>query len=121
MEPEVLQKSLGLAVRAAREKLKLSRDTLAELAELDVRVLASIEQGRLMPQVPTLRSLALSLKVSTDELLGMDRPEVPLVGMEPEAAEVLRQAVSILRHWGVGQLKKLLKVLAALTDSPPAA
>lgn len=64
-----LNREIGLRVRALREQQSLSRERLAEAANLSVQFLADIETGRKGMTVLTLRKLAVALRCSADELI----------------------------------------------------
>ena len=69
--------AIGRRLRCRREELALTREKLAECAEISVQFLADIETGRKGMTVQTLRKLALALHCSADDLV---------FGAEPEAA-----------------------------------
>ena len=69
--------AVGRRLRCRREDLALTREKLAEYADISVQFLADIETGRKGMTVQTLRKLALALHCSA---------EYQVVGAEPEAA-----------------------------------
>lgn len=72
--------AIGKRLRSRRESLGLTRERLAEYADISVQFLADIETGRKGMTVQTLRKLALALHCSTDELVfgpGPDQTAVP--------------------------------------------
>lgn len=64
-----LNQEIGLRVRHMREQQALSRESLAEQAELSTQFLADIETGRKGMTVRTLRKLATALHCSSDDLV----------------------------------------------------
>jgi transcriptional regulator with XRE-family HTH domain len=66
-----LGKQIGKALRAARKTLGLSQADVAHRLEISPEFYGRLERGVAMPSVDTLRSLAVELRVSTDELLGL--------------------------------------------------
>ena len=62
-------REIGLRLRGCREQHALTRERLAEYADISVQFLADIETGRKGMTVQTLRKLALALHCSTDELV----------------------------------------------------
>ena len=56
--------AIGRRLRCRREELALTREKLAECAEISVQFLADIETGRKGMTVQTLRKLALALHCS---------------------------------------------------------
>ena len=61
--------SLGLAVRIRRLALKLSQESLAELADFDRTYVSLIERGARNPSFTNLCRLAHALKVTPSDLL----------------------------------------------------
>lgn len=64
-----LNQEIGLRVRHMREQQALSRERLAEQAEISTQFLADIETGRKGMTVQTLRRLATALHCSSDDLV----------------------------------------------------
>lgn len=62
------QISFGKKIREARNKLGMSRSTLAEKLGISVNFLGDIERGLKLPSVPNLILLANILKVNLDYL-----------------------------------------------------
>lgn len=60
---------VGLRVRHMREQQTLSRERLAEQADISTQFLADIETGRKGMTVQTLRKLATALHCSSDDLV----------------------------------------------------
>lgn len=65
----VINGQIGLRLRELREAHGLTREQLAERADISVQFLADIETGRKGMTVQTLRKLVLVLHCSSDELL----------------------------------------------------
>ena len=61
--------SLGQAVRIRRLALKLSQESLAELADFDRTYVSLIERGARNPSFTNLCRLAHALKVTPSDLL----------------------------------------------------
>lgn len=59
---EALRSFLGGRIRRAREKAGLSQRELSTVAEISTQQIASIEQGRRLPSLPTLVKLASALR-----------------------------------------------------------
>lgn len=62
-------KVIGLRIRRTRENLGLSREVLAEKADISVTFLADIEQGKKSTTIQPLGRLATALDVSTDYIV----------------------------------------------------
>ena len=95
---------IGKRVRKVREHYKLTREQLAEMANISPQFLVHIENGTKSMTSNTICNLARALNVSTDYiLLGLDDTDLnrtlateALVSMLPEdrvAAERILQAV----------------------------
>ena len=59
-----LNREIGLRLRSRREQKSLTRERLAEYADISVQFLADIETGRKGMTVQTLRKLAVALHLS---------------------------------------------------------
>jgi transcriptional regulator with XRE-family HTH domain len=122
LQPEKLQLSLGETARAARERLGLTQAQVAQQMSLAPNVYGRIERGGMMPAVPTLRKLALTLAISADTLLALSREEVtasvedpaPQGNLSPE----LLLLVSMLRGWSPAKVKRLIRVLKVMENAP---
>lgn len=61
--------NVGARIENARKMRKLTREQLAEYADISVTFLADIEKGRKSMTVKTLRNIAAALNVTTDYLV----------------------------------------------------
>lgn len=84
-----LNKEVGGRIRMIREYSNLTREVLAEKADISVQFLADIENGRKSMTVNTLKKLSESLMVSCDYLV---------FGNPPSASDQKWNAESPLRH-----------------------
>ena len=66
-----LAAGLGAVARAARTHAGLTQADVAELVNLAPEVYGRLERGKMLPSVPTLRRLCVSLGISADLLLGL--------------------------------------------------
>ena len=64
-----LNKEVGGRIRTIREYSNLTREVLAEKADISVQFLADIENGRKSMTVKTLKKLSESLMVSCDYIV----------------------------------------------------
>lgn len=64
-----INREIGLRLRALRERQKLTRERLAEYADISVQFLADIETGRKGMTVQTLRKLAIALHCNSDAIV----------------------------------------------------
>ncbi|WNG44875.1 helix-turn-helix domain-containing protein [Archangium minus] len=74
MEDDLLQKRLGEAARTTREGLGLTQAQVAQKAGMSPAVYGRIERGGMMPSVPALRRLSVSLGISPAALLERSTP-----------------------------------------------
>jgi transcriptional regulator with XRE-family HTH domain len=63
------QTALGLAVKARREELGLTQETVAHDTDLHQRWISNVETGKRNPSYGSLRRLAAGLELSASELL----------------------------------------------------
>lgn len=63
---------LGKRVRELRTKRGLTQERLAEMADIDVKYLGSIERGTENPTIGTLQKLAEPLSVKIHQLLTVE-------------------------------------------------
>lgn len=59
----------GKRIRAVREKQNLSRERLAELANISTQFLADIETGKKGMSVVTLKKICVALQISSDFII----------------------------------------------------
>ena len=64
-----VNREIGLRLRTLREDRGLSREKLAEAADISVQFLADIETGRKGMTVQTLRKLVLALHCTADDIV----------------------------------------------------
>lgn len=69
MKKEELQKEVGKNLQQARSGQNMTREQLAEKAEISPQFLANLECGNKMMSLPTLCKLADSLCISIDTLV----------------------------------------------------
>ena len=66
----------GARILQLRKERALTREQLAERADISVQFLADIEKGKKNMSVTTLRKLALALQISTDYIVnGTGEPQ----------------------------------------------
>ena len=62
---------LGECARAARQRLSLTQEDVAERIGIATEVYGRLERGNMLPSVPTFRKLCSVLSMSADEALGL--------------------------------------------------
>lgn len=111
---EFPHEEMGLRIRALRTERGLTREQLAEKADISVQFLADLEKGRKSMTVATLRRLSSALLVTTDEIvIGAEsapgRREDALDSLcssltarqRTEAEKILRVFIEALRQEGI--------------------
>ena len=100
---EYQYEEVGKRIRNLRKELELTREHLAEMADISVQFLADIEKGKKNMTVTTLRKLAASLMVTTDYIVnGREDPSSEITIELFDLCKTLpperqRQAAKILR------------------------
>lgn len=113
---ENLQPRLGVVLRRARMRLGLTQEQVAQEVGFVTTVYGRIERGDMLPSVPKLFRLCVTLGISANELLSLSRPGgAPVPGLPARADEPpeLRRVALLLR--GLPQDK--LRVFRALVDA----
>ena len=64
--------TLGNKIKKRREELGLSQTELAEITNIPQPGISRLENGRYVPSSPVIVVLAKALRMSTDELLGVN-------------------------------------------------
>ena len=112
---------LGECARAARQRLNLTQEDVAERVGIATEVYGRLERGNMLPSVPTFRKLCAVLALSADEALGLmaegavawTPPAPPPESSEPaELRRLLRRARQLDRD----ALRVLSLVAAHLGD-----
>ena len=106
--------AVGRRLRCRREDLALTREKLAEYADISVQFLADIETGRKGMTVQTLRKLALALHCTADDIVFGPPPEAEAGASLPPAFQDLTPAQASLAADILALVRK------ALPPEPPA-
>src|SRR6185312_7113637 len=70
------EKGLGKQLQAARQAAGLTQQQLCQRANLSFSTLTKIERGAIKsPSIFTIQSIAKSLNLTLDELIGADKPK----------------------------------------------
>lgn len=64
-----IRRAFGVAVRRKRERLKLSQEKLAELADIHRTYVSSIELGKVTVGIEVCQKVAKALKISLSKLI----------------------------------------------------
>jgi transcriptional regulator with XRE-family HTH domain len=113
-----LAKSLGDTAREARKREGLTQADVAERIGVATEVYGRLERGLLMPSVPTLRRLCVTLRLAADALLALGPAEPPAWARAAPPPEQeppqLRRLLRHLRKLSPEQLRALGNVAATL-------
>jgi transcriptional regulator with XRE-family HTH domain len=97
------QVTFGRNIRAARESANLSRDIVAERAEITVEYLGEVERGEKYPALKVTRSIARGIGVSPARFYEFDEQEItpPIeqvhLALEKRTPEQQRQALRVIK------------------------
>jgi transcriptional regulator with XRE-family HTH domain len=111
---------LGECARAARQRLNLTQEDVAERIGIATEVYGRLERGNMLPSVPTFRKLCAVLALSADEALGLSNegpaPWTPPPPPSPEVSEPaeLRRLLRRARQLDRNSLRVLSLVAAHL-------
>ncbi len=104
MQKELDVKTVGKRIRKTREYQNLTREQLAEQADISVQFLADIEVGRKSMSINTIYKLSSALHVSNDYLiLGTnnmspshnEQLSVLLNSLSPKESEIAEKIISL--------------------------
>lgn len=89
--------ALGARVRRYRQEQKLTQEQLAETADISASFLGHIERGSRVLSIDTLLRLCTALRVTPNELLGMEFPNDP-DEVHQQARVLLQATLDLLRR-----------------------
>ncbi|HEX5746254.1 MAG TPA: helix-turn-helix transcriptional regulator [Archangium sp.] len=87
---------LGESARAARQRLNLTQEDVAERIGIATEVYGRLERGNMLPSVPTFRKLCAVLSLSADEALGLTT-ENPLPWTPPAPSPEVSEPAELRR------------------------
>jgi len=91
-----LKSELPKRLKKAREKRKLTQKELSEKSGIAITSIAQFEIGSRLPSAMNILKLALGLKVSTDNLMGMPDYSIYLDMLTKEQEETI---TCLIEHW----------------------
>jgi len=91
-----LKSELPKRLKEAREKRKLTQKELSEKSGIAIACIAQYETGVRLPSAENILKLALGLKVSTDNLMGMPDYSIYLDMLTKEQEETV---TCLINHW----------------------
>jgi transcriptional regulator with XRE-family HTH domain len=106
---------VGKAAREARARLGLTQAEVAAMVDMHPMVYSRVERGKMVPSGTTLRRLSMALRVSTDELLGLSRPDKQTRQGAQKEPPLLRRLVTLARELDEDQLEALVTMARALS------
>lgn len=104
-----LYEAIGGRIRDARIKRGMSQQDLAEKANISLPQISVIERGKTQMYLYNFINIAEALKVSTDELLRPDVPEVNLI-FQKEFGDLLSDCTP-------SQLDTIIKIVTEVKKS----
>ena len=90
-------KTIGQNIRCYRKRRGYSQEKLAEMADINDKLVGFYETGKRIPPVINLVAIAEALEVTMDQLCGINLPEP---GTELER-EIMRAVRGVLREYRV--------------------
>ena len=100
IKKETLNKQIGRRVRDMREYHEMTREQLAEYADISVQFLSTIESGQKSMTTHTLYKMATALNVTTDYLVtgetfseGSDRITLLIETLSPDEKAVAERLI----------------------------
>jgi transcriptional regulator with XRE-family HTH domain len=104
MDDQVL---FGRKVRALRKAAKLSREKLAERAEINANYLGEIERGEKWPSLQIIRALAKALNVSAAGFFDFE-------SQEPNLAQLKLKLRQLVENREIEEIQRAHRILKAL-------
>ncbi|WNG33480.1 helix-turn-helix transcriptional regulator [Archangium violaceum] len=113
---ERVKRDLGAALLAVRERSGLTQADVSSMVGLVPAVYGRIERGQMLPSVPTLYKLCLSLHISADALLGLGAEKLLAEALpsEPILPPELRRLTDLLRELPPDALRTLGALASAI-------
>lgn len=109
---------MGKAAREARARLGLTQAEVAAMVDMHPMVYSRVERGKMLPSTGMLRRLSMALRISTDELLGLARPDKEARRGEQKEPPLLRRLVTLARELDEEKLEALVVMARALSRPP---
>ena len=95
-------RTIGANIRFYRKKRGYTQEKLAEMADINEKLIGFYETGRRIPPVINLVAIAEALEVTVDELCGIKHPE-PSMELEREIVRVIR---TVLKDYKIQRIEK---------------
>lgn len=98
----------GLLLRRLRKEKGMTQQQLADRLNVSVTTVSKYESNNASPPMETLRTLAVTLNVSMDELCGtQSRGTVSLYGLSETQAKIIQNLTLEFRQHNMGTKKSL--------------
>lgn len=101
------QPLFGSRIRSIRESASLSRELVAEKADINANYLGEIERGEKWPSIEVIERLAGALNVSPSAFLEFEAEEV-------DSNILLAKLHKVLANKSTEQLQQAMRILKAL-------
>lgn len=105
-------RALGQRVAQRRRELHLTQEELAERAQVNVKTVQGVEQGRTEPELRTMRRVASALDTTLDGLVNLAKAQRP--NPAPPVDATIRAIEADLRHCSPRVLKHVAAIVRAL-------
>ncbi|RKG72844.1 helix-turn-helix domain-containing protein [Corallococcus terminator] len=112
---EQLGKKVGKAAREARARLGLTQAEIAATVGMNSMVYSRVERGKMVPSATMLCKLSMALRVTTDELLGLARPDTEARREAQKEPPALRRLVTLARELDEEKQEALVAMARALS------
>ncbi len=107
--------TVGKAAREARARLGLTQAEVAAMVDMNPMVYSRVERGKRVPSTGMPRRLSRALRISTDALLGLSRPDKEARRNEQKAPPLLRRWVTRARELDEEKLEALVTMARVLS------
>lgn len=97
---------IGVRIREERQNQKMSQAKLAELSNVSLPIISSIENGKSVMLLDTFLKIISALHVSADTILRPDTPNVSLM-YQRDYAEILQDCTPQECHAIINMAKQL--------------
>lgn len=87
---------IGIRVREARERSKMTQENLAERLDCSPQFISDLERGVVGLSIPTLKGLCLALGISSDSILFEKAPERGYAALEEKCRSLSDEKFKLL-------------------------
>ena len=95
-EKKEVNVQIGARVREARERSKMTQESLAEKLDCSPQFISDLERGVVGLSIPTLKGLCLALGISGDSILFDELPERGYAALEEKCRSLSDEQFKLL-------------------------